>query len=320
MIKYFKYFTLLFLIPLGHMACKPKVVIKHDGEKDRISFKSVFGISYTEVSRRLNNGLSFNSDGYQLEPSWQMKFVSDDSLALYSPAKKAFINFPIGRGYDSIFYVARSFFRVKKITPDSILLQLIQAKADSIDLRGSNVYMTFYADEFIRNVIRKETATLKAPSNKDTMFVKGLINVAERDISKAFFARLPATVKSNSILADVHRHIISGDVLYNYHADEDYMYPTYNIVLKRCKSNFYYSFSAIVDSHGKLHYEKPLIPTTSTFYISHSKAVLKDYLQKLLTVTPGSTLGLIHPSTLYFHVKGQSVKSVRKNYHGFISK
>ena len=43
-------------------------MLKHNGEKDRISFKSIEGINYVEIKRRLKNGLSFNGDGYQLEP------------------------------------------------------------------------------------------------------------------------------------------------------------------------------------------------------------------------------------------------------------
>jgi hypothetical protein len=58
----------LLIITLIYTGCKPVPVVKHGGEKDLISFKSVEGISYTEISRRQKNGLSFNEYGFQLEP------------------------------------------------------------------------------------------------------------------------------------------------------------------------------------------------------------------------------------------------------------
>ena len=52
--------------------CKRKGIVAHNGTKDIISFKSIQGITYTEVARRMKNGLSFNEYGYQLEPQWKM--------------------------------------------------------------------------------------------------------------------------------------------------------------------------------------------------------------------------------------------------------
>ncbi|QXV66734.1 hypothetical protein INP83_06520 [Mucilaginibacter sp. 21P] len=101
-------FLLMLLFSLVN--CKQGNAAKNGNKKERISFKPVFDINYIEVARRLDNGLSFNEDGYQLEPTWQIKFVSDDSASIYSPTKKASINFPIARGIDSIFYAAKVFF------------------------------------------------------------------------------------------------------------------------------------------------------------------------------------------------------------------
>ncbi|RFZ91790.1 hypothetical protein D0C36_10065 [Mucilaginibacter conchicola] len=296
---------LLILLLFNLVNCKQNNAAEHAGKKERISFKPVFDVNYIEVARRLDNGLSFNEDGYQLEPSWQIKFVSDDSVSIYSPAKKASINFPVARGTDSIFYAAKVFFKVKKITRDSMLLQLIEAKEDSIDLRGARLYMTFYAEKFIKNVIRKDTAVLKAPTWRDTVFVKKLIDAAEKDYSKAFFARRPAVVSSKSSSVKVETHHVTGNIFETKPTDNDYMYPTFNISIKHAKEDFYYSFSVTVDSQGGLHYEKSMIPGNNTYYISHSKAVLDNYLKRYLNVKPGSTLGMLHPSTIYFHVKGE---------------
>ncbi|TWR28158.1 hypothetical protein FPZ42_02795 [Mucilaginibacter achroorhodeus] len=285
--------------------CKQGNAAKNGNKKERISFKPVFDINYIEVARRLDNGLSFNEDGYQLEPTWQIKFVSDDSASIYSPTKKASINFPMARGIDSIFYAAKVFFKVKKITRDSMLLQLIEAKEDSIDLRGAKLYMTFYAEKFIKDVVHKDLATLKAPTWRDTMFVKNLTDSAEKDYSKAFFARQPAVVSSKSSSVKVETLHVTGNILETNPTDNDYMYPTFNISIKHAKKDFYYSFSVTVDSRGGLHYEKPMVPGNNLYYISHSKAILDKYLKRYLNVKPGSTLGMVHPSSIYLHVRGK---------------
>ena len=99
---------LLIAISMLTTSCRRKGIVAHNGSKDLISFKSIQGITYTEVARRMKNGLSFNNYGYQLEPQWKMSFISDDSTRIYSPIKKQLINFPLSRGYDSIFNTART--------------------------------------------------------------------------------------------------------------------------------------------------------------------------------------------------------------------
>ena len=304
-LKLILYFSLIFFCLIS---CKPRNVVKHNGEKDRISFNRVFGIKYFEVSRRSNNGLSFNEYGYQLEPDWQINFVSNDSTSIYSPTQKKYINFPLTRGYDSIFNTARTWFKVKKITKDSMLLQLIEAKGDSIDTRGSPVFMTFYSENFIKNVIHKDILSLKAPSKRDTMFIKSLIDSAEKDFHNAFSARQPPIVESKNTLVKVEARHAEGDLLNNFDTSDDYMYPTFDITIERAYANFHYSFSVIVDSHGNIQYEKPLVPFTGKGYeeeyISLSKAVMNSYLKYYLKIRPGSTLGMTHPSSISIHVTG----------------
>ncbi|WP_143020817.1 hypothetical protein [Mucilaginibacter gossypii] len=263
------------------------------------------------MARRLDNGLSFSKDGYQLEPDWQMEFISNDSVCIYSPIKKEYINFPLTCGYDSIFNTARTWFKAREITRDSLLFQLIEAHADSIDTRGSNVYMTFYADNYIKNVIHKDTATVKAPGKQDTLFVKSLVDSAEKDYHKAFSARQPPIVESKSNLVKVTRRYALGDMLNNFDTSDNYMYPTYDIAINQAYANFYYSFSVFVDNRGDIHYDKPLIPFTGKgyeeSYTALSKAVMERYLKKYLRIRPGSTLGMIHPSSISIHVEGKKI-------------
>ena len=66
-----------------------------------LSFKSIEGIAYTEVHRTLPNGLSFDDNGFQTEPGYQITFLNNDSASVYSPDKKAFINFYVFVEQDS---------------------------------------------------------------------------------------------------------------------------------------------------------------------------------------------------------------------------
>ncbi|UOE52153.1 hypothetical protein MTO98_13795 [Mucilaginibacter sp. SMC90] len=190
-----------------------------------------------------------------------------------------------------------------------MLLQLIEAYADSIDTRGAKVFMTFYSDSFIKNVIHKDIMAVKAPGKRDTLFVKSLIDSAEKDLHKAFSARQPVIVKSKSSLVKVTSRHAVGDMLNNFDTSDDYMYPTFDITIDRAFDNFYCSFSVFVDSHGNLYYDKPLIPFSGKGYEekynSLSITVMDRYLKHYLNIRPGSTLGMIHPSSIAIHVEGK---------------
>ena len=73
-------------------ACKRRGV-HETKEPVHISFKPIANIAYTEVHRSLKNGLSFDDNGFQTEPGYKITFLTNDSASVYSPDKKAFINF-----------------------------------------------------------------------------------------------------------------------------------------------------------------------------------------------------------------------------------
>jgi len=287
------------------LACKQPPVVKHNGVKDLISFKPVEGISYTEIARRMEDGLSFNKAGYQLEPQWKMKFVSDDSVSIYSPTKKQFINFPLTRGYDSIFNTARTWLKVKVMNKDSMITELIDAYGDSVDTHGTRIFMTFYADNYVKNTLHGDLSKCKSPSLKDTAYIKWLAAAANKDPDRAFAARQPVQIKSKNRLISVEKRITEPTLLNNFDTSDDYMAPSFYIVINNAHSDFTYSFSVLVDQQGQMHYGKPLIPTTSEYYIEHSKAVMDGYLKQYLNLTPGTTLGITHTSEIAVHVTGK---------------
>ncbi|WPV01059.1 hypothetical protein SNE26_04675 [Mucilaginibacter sp. cycad4] len=296
------------VLTLFCLGCKQRNIVKHNGEKDLISFKPVFGIGYTEIARRSQNGLSFNSFGYQMEPQWKMKFVSNDSASIYSPTKKQFINFPLTRGYDSIFNTARTWLKVKTMTKDSMIIELLKAYGDSVDTRGAKVYMVFYADNFINNVLHGDISKCKSPSKKDSMYIQWLTDAANKDFTKAFAARQPVELKSKSARITFSKRHAEPTMLNNFDTSYDYMNPEFDITIDKAYSNFYYSFSIFVDPDGQMHYGKPLTAfleeSRKAVYIHLSKAVMDSYLKYYLNFIPGRTLGIVHTSEIAVHVKG----------------
>jgi hypothetical protein len=280
-------------------------------KKELIDFKPYNGINYSEVKRRQKNGLSFNEYGYQLEPQWKLKFVSDDSVSIFSPTKNAFINFPLTRGYDSIFNAARSWLKVQKISKDSIILEIIKQKGDSLDIKGTKVYMLFYADNYVKNVLHTDTSTLRHPSRQDTLFIRSLAAKANMDYKKQFSARQPAQITSKSPQVTVSRRTTKPSIENNFDPSDDYLDPTYDIVINKAYKDFYYSFTMYIDDKGGMHYGIPLIdlnisgPEFAQAYNRMASGIMNSYFKLYLDVKPGSTLGIIHSSMVSVHVEGK---------------
>lgn len=303
--------ALLTIISVINAACN-NASSNNRAKKELISFKPIQGIQYSEVQRLQKNGLALNEYGYQLEPQWQINFVSDDSASVYSPIKKQFINFPLSRGYDSVFNTARAWLKVKKMTKDSLILEILKAKNDSIEVNGSKVYMVFYADNYIKNVLHSDTSILRRPSRRDTQFVKSLVIKANKDITKAFAARHPVQLISKSPLVTATQRRIKPDLINNFDTATDYLSPEFDINIDKAYADFYYSFTVCVDDMGEMHYLKPLInfsmvgEEAKKTYIHLSQSVMDSYLKYYLKIIPGTTLGFMHASNITLHVEGKT--------------
>ncbi|HEY0246507.1 MAG TPA: hypothetical protein VGC01_13145 [Mucilaginibacter sp.] len=299
---------LLILITLVNAGCKRKGIVAHNGAKDLISFKSIQGITYTEVARRMKNGLSFNEYGYQLEPQWKMSFISDDSTRIYSPIKKQLINFPLSRGYDSIFNTARTWLKVKKMNKDSLMLEILNYKNGLIDVTGAKVYMILYADNYIKNTLHSDSTILRRPSRRDSAFISKLVVKANSDYKKAFAARQPVQLISRSPMVRAVQRKTVPTIQNNFDTSDDYLDPTFDIVINKAYRDFYYSFSVYVDDKGNMIYGIPLVPfTDSDFevaYIKESQDIMNTYFKYFFKIIPGSTLGMPHTSIISVHVKG----------------
>jgi hypothetical protein len=201
---------------------------------------------------------------------------------------------------------------VRKITKDSITMEILIQKGDSLDVKGTKVFMLFYADNYIKNVLHTDTSILRRPSRKDTLFIEDLSVKANADYNKAFSARQPAKITSRSNMVTVSQRTTKPDILNNFDNSDDYLDPTYDIVIKKAYKDFYFSFTMYIDDKGGIYYGYPLVglddEETKADYIHTSKAVMESYLKLYLNVKPGTTLGIVHSSMVSVHVEGKKAK------------
>ncbi|RKR80888.1 hypothetical protein BDD43_1025 [Mucilaginibacter gracilis] len=286
-----------------YTACKQKPA----PVKPQPSFKLVHGISFTEVRRTFKSGVSFSDQGFQLEPDWKFTFLSDDSINIYSPEKKKFFNCPVIFDHDSIFNIAWAWMRVKKITKDSIKFQVLEVENKKIQYDRSFIYMTLYSDNYIKNVLHTDSATLVRPSRQDTLYIKHKAEMADADPKYAFGARIPASLTSNSPLVSVIKTSVTKSELENITTADDYLTPDFRVTIHKAYENFNYPIVILVDSKGVLHFSKSHNMQMPEFAESENRvmtAITNGYLKHYLNVKPGTTLGIAHASKIVVTVKG----------------
>src|ERR1700744_1709922 len=115
-----------------------------------ISFKSVLNIPFIEVRRRLKSGLSFDDQGFETEPFYRITFLPKDSARILNPMNGQYYNFYVFREQDSLFNVARSYFKILQLSKDSMKFQVMQVENDTMHTLRSLVYMTFYSQNYLQ--------------------------------------------------------------------------------------------------------------------------------------------------------------------------
>lgn len=296
----------LMLISLLLASCKDPPA---KGFKSLPFFTDVKGIQFTEVRRAFDSGLSFDQQGFQLEPGWRMKFLSDDSVRLYNPLEDRSYNFHVHYDHDSVINMARVWLRVKKVSPDSLKFQLLQVEGRNVSGERSNIFMTFYADRYIKEVLKIDAEELKKPSREDSLFVRSKVKKAANRPDKAFAAREPVLLEAKSPAITVEKKEVSPDVLTGQGLSDHYISPEYRIRIKPAYKDFNYSFTVTVDTAGRMHFGKSTVHIMPEFEESRKrvmKGIMDVYLQNLLKISPGRTLGMKHPSVITLYVKGIS--------------
>lgn len=275
--------------------------------RTKASFKNVLGIHFTEVYRRFETGLSFNAQGYQLKPGWKFYLLSDTTVNLYSDIKKRYFDMPVTLDHDSIFGMAGASFKAKKISKDSLLFQVLSVKNKIINWKNSNVYVTFYAEEYLKNVLHTKAEVLQQTTKKDTVYIQSLAKASAIDSKKIFAAQQPVSLKSNNATVTVTDAKTKTKNLNSYYIPETLFYPEYRVVIHKAYADFSHTFAVRVDAKGQLHFVEPMeymLPDEQENIIKVMKGIMDGYLMHYLDITPGKTLGIPHDSLILLTVRG----------------
>lgn len=286
---------------LSTMQAKAKV------SKTRYIFGKVKDIKYTEAKRLFSNGLSFAPDGYRLVPSWRLSFPSTDSVNIYNPRRKVFNNAPVMFDHDSIFNIAFTWLRLKKLTKDSLKFQVLKVENLVIVDLEPQVDITFYSDNYIKNVLHTDTGKLWRANRKDTAYIKKKVAWANSIPDSAFAATQPAIIKSKSPLVRVVKRTAPKNDVNGMIPEDDYLLPEYDIAIKNAYDNFIYSFNVWIDEKGTIIFRKSLDGTYPEFkkqMLEAMQGITDGYLKLYLAVTPGKTLDMPHKSIVVLHVRG----------------
>lgn len=293
-------YILLIAISAIYNSCKSK---PDNNYRNKVTFKPVWGIKYTEVKQRLANGRSFSKYGYQLEPLWQLTFLSDDTARLYATNTKSFANFRITNDHDSIFYIARSWFRALKLTKDSLVFQVMKVESNVIYVSQSTLFTTLYSDDYIKNVLKTTPDKLRRPDRGDSLYVRYMITHPHKNPDSLFAARNPVVFKSKNPNIKVTKTEVIADETNRFSTTDSYLRPEYNIEINKAYKDFNYSFTAVVDERGDIRFHKLLVANVNNTNVI--QAIIDGYLKPYLEVTPGSTLGMAQRSKVYINVKGR---------------
>lgn len=302
--RYLFFLFSLFVLTISCQRSSPK----NDPKEREFRFEQIKGIKYFEVRRTFADGLSFNTLGFQQTPEWAIRFLSDTTVQAYSPTLDKMLDFDLIFSHGGVYNFAREWFRVKRISKDSLLLQRLEVNAKKIakDVR-SEVFMTFYSEAYLKK-IGKTVEELRKPRKQDSVFVKkraDLINASITDSSLFFAARNPVEFVSNNKIINIEK-LSSVNKLEGKSASYDYLYPEYTVKIKPAYKDFVHTISAIVDQNAKMHVYRF---NAMDDYRENRRKVLQGildlYFGRLVTIKPGSTLGYKHSSVVVLNLIGK---------------
>ncbi|MDT3405015.1 hypothetical protein [Mucilaginibacter terrae] len=280
-----------------------------ESKHERISFKPIEGIAYTEIRREYENGLGFHQQGYHLQPEWRVTFLpGKDSVRIFSLVLQRFINDGIIFDHDSVVNVAHSWLKIKQLHPDSMKFQVLYVRNKHIMDTTGQIYMTLYSNNYIKNKLHTTVQELQKPPRRDTLFIQKRVRESIADMKKhAFAATEPVTFTSRVPQVTVSQKILKkDDALKDATLADNYLLPEFDITIHKAYADFYHSMQLFVDQNGKLHFDKPTIGIYDEVEhrIKIMKGVVDGYLTAYLSTTPGKTLGMAHPSIIKVNVKG----------------
>ena len=282
------------------------------GNRDgkRPAFEPIAGIDFYETRRAFDNGLSFDTIGFQQEPIWHIRFTNNDSVQIHSLEGDSMLHYAIYYDHDSIFHFGREWFRVISLAQDSLTLQRLTVQRLRVKEERSNVYMHFYSDRFIQDSLKSDVNTLRKPTAQDTAFIQSMVDRTNQNPSNfdsLFAARNPVEFRPKSNMIRVKKWEADDARGLSKSAAYYYLYPEFDVVIENAYKDFSYSFSAFVNEEGKMTVAKFI--TSPEFEESRRRVlqgILDVYFHNLLEITPGSTLGIPHNTMVMLHVRGKS--------------
>ncbi len=287
---------------------KKTAAAKNSQSPSKISFKKVEGIAFTEVRREYANRLGFNDEGYHLEPEWRVTFLSDDTVRIFSLVLQKFIKQEVVLDHDSVVNVAHSWLRVKHVSKDSMLFQVLYVRNMHIDEDNSNIYMKLYSNDYIKNVLHTTPEHLQIPPRRDSLFIQKKVKESLADINKAFAATEPAILESiNKNVVITKKEITRPNLLKEEFVSDNYLSPEFTITIHKAYDDFGKKMQVIVDQNGQLHFARSLVNAyeNAEHQAEVMKGIVDGYLRAYIKTYPGRTLGIPHPSRIVVNVIGK---------------
>src|SRR6201996_6659191 len=188
--------------------------------------------------------------------------------------------------------------------------QVLKVEGKTVYYVKSNVFMTFYADNYIKNVLHTSPEELKKPQRRDTLFAKKRIAKVNDGLDGTFSARTPPGLKSTSPRVSVVKEKVQADIMNRFDKSDEYMYPEYTVTVNKAYEDFSYKVVVIVDTRGDMHFLWSLIAIMPEFKEStiHAiKGIIDGYLKTYIQVTPGTTLGIPHNCSITLNLVGHKI-------------
>ena len=178
---------------------------------------------------------------------WVLYFTAEDSIKIFSPKENRFIHYPIYYDHGAVFNFAREWFRVIDVSKDSLVFQLLEVQARVVSQEMSNVYMTFYSEDYLKNVLQAHPDSLKRPTREDTLFIRSRAILANKNPDSIFAARNPVVLKSMNPAIEVEKVPVIPDPISGVNPSDEYLLPEYNITINKAYKDFNYPISVRVD-------------------------------------------------------------------------
>ena len=127
-----------------------------------------------------------------------------------------------------------SWLVLHKMSKDSLVFQSLRVndkKEILLNDEGSKVFMTFYAEGYLKTKNPAVIRMMGLPGAKDTAYIRERSKLANTHPDSAFSAREPVALKSTSPNVIAERVVKTEDPLADMDPAEDYLYPEYNITI-----------------------------------------------------------------------------------------